>query len=314
VPSPSIPPAVGACADRTCGTRGTRGTRRLWLAAASALPLAGCSLPFDTDHSGADAPAVAPLQRPARVAWVFGSGGPRGFVHVGVLKALDALGLKPDLVVGSSVGALVGVLYASGRDGQALERLALDLQPWTMGALALGRAERFSGDPLARWVREQLPRPLLEQQALPVVCVARRLSDGEVVGFNRGDAGLAVQASAAVEGQFTPVQIRGTPHVDADRAMPLPVRLAKRLGALRVLAVDASAHEDKAPASAERFREADLRKRALIRPDAAAADLLLHPEFGYWISLTREFREHCIAAGFAATMAQADALRRLHAG
>ena len=133
------------------------------------------------------------------------------------------------------------------------------------------------------------------------------------MAFNQGDAGLAVQAAAAVEGQFTPVRIRGHRHVDADRYMPLPVRLARQLGVERVLAVDASAHEKNAPAGAARFRASDLLKRTNTQPDADAADLLLHPHFGYWVSLSQEFRERAIDAGYRETMAQADKIRALHA-
>jgi NTE family protein len=89
--------------------------------------------------------------------------------------------------------------------------------------------------------------------------------------------------------------------------------VARALGARRVFAVDASAHEDRAPAGAERYREGDLRKRALVQADAAAADLLLHPDFGYWVSFSREFRERAIAAGYRDTIAQAARLRELHA-
>ena len=62
----------------------------------------------------------------------------------------------------------------------------------------------------------------------------------------------------------------------------------------------------------ERFRAGDVRKRALTEPDARAADLLLHPSFGYWVSLSREFRERAIRAGYEATLAQAQRLRELH--
>lgn len=299
---------------RLAGVAGVAGLRHPALAPASlALLLGGCSLAHDQDHRGPDAPASGPLLQAPQVAWVFSSGGPRGFVHVGVLKALDELGLRPSVLVGASVGALVSVLYAGGLTGRQIEALALDLQPWQLADLALGAEARFSGAPLAQWVRDQLPNPRLERLNLPVVVVARRLDDQGVVGFNRGDAGLAVQAAAAVDGQFTPVRIRGQAHADADPAMPLPVRLARQLGARRVLAVDASAHEDRAPAGAERYRDGDARKRALIRPDAAQADLVLHPEFGYWVSMTRAFRERSIAAGHQATLARADALRALHA-
>ncbi len=284
-------------------------------AAALALP-AGCTLSPDADHAGADAPASGPLPRLPRTAWVLGSGGPRGFVHVGVLKALDELALVPDLIVGASVGALLGVLRASGLTGHEIEALALAIQPWRLVRVAASGSAWLSGSALAGFVREQLQTQrhglLLQRLPLPVVCVAQRLADGAVVGFNRGDAGLAVQAASAIEGRFTPVRIHGQRYADADLRMPLPVRVARGLGATRVLAVDASAHEDHSPAGAERYRETDLRKRALTRPDAELADVLLHPEFGYWVSLSREFRVRAIEAGYQATMAQAARIRALH--
>ncbi len=295
--------------------------RRRWLrhtaAAAAALALgpglAGCSR-HDIDHQGDDAPSAAPLPGPVRTAWVFSSGGPRCFVHVGVLKAMEELGLRPDLVVGASAGALVGVLWASGCPAQEIETLALGLNPLNLARVALGASERLSGSAVAALVQEHSKQPLLEQLTLPAVCVAhRRSGEAGVVGFNRGDAGLAVQAACAIEGQFAPLVIRGHTYVDADLHMPLPVRLARGLGAQRVLAVDASAHEDRAPPAAGRWREGDLRKRALTQPDAQAADVLLHPDFGYYVSFSREFRERCIAAGYRDTMAAAPALQRLHA-
>ena len=286
--------------------------RRACLGAAAAVA-AGCTFAPDVDHNGADAPRAEPLSRPVRTAWVFSSGGPRGFVHVGVLKALDELGLQPDLIVGASVGALVGCLRASGVPASEIEALALELQPIAMARLAIWSAQRFSGAPVAELVHRHARERLLQQMPVPMACVAARAGDGTVVAFTAGDAGVAVQASAAIEGQFAPVRIRGEPYHDADWQAPLPVRLARALGAQRVLAVDATAHEDRAPQGAERYREGDLRKRALVQADAPQADLLLHPDFGYWVSFSRDFRERAIAAGYRSTMAQAAKLRALHA-
>ncbi len=274
--------------------------------------LGGCAFSPDEDHSGPDAPREQTLARPLGTAWVFSSGGPRGFVHVGVVKALSELGLAPDLLVGASIGALVAVVYASGMPARDIERLALELQPLSLGRLAMGGSERFSGNPIADMVRAETGNLPLERLRLPVACVAAGRADGRLVAFTAGDAGLAVQASCAIEGQFSPVRIRGVQYVDADQYQPLPVRLARRLGAALVLAVDASAHEDKAPLSAARYREGDLRKRALTEPDTRAASLALHPDFGYYVSLSRDFRERAIEAGYRATLAQAVGLRALH--
>jgi len=285
--------------------------RRTWLGAA-ATTLAACTLAPDVDHDGPDAPRAEPLHRPVRTAWVFSSGGPRGFVHVGVLKALDELGLEPDLIVGASVGALVGSLRASGVAAAEIETLALNLQLTAMARLVWSANERFSGAPVAELVRRHANVPLLERMPLAMACVAAHKGERTLVAFTAGDAGIAVQASSAIEGQFTPVRIRGEPYVDADWVAPLPVRLARALGAQRVLAVDATAHEDRAPPGAEVYRDSDLRKRALVRADSDGADVLLHPDFGYWVNLSRDFRERAITAGYRDTMAQAAHLRALH--
>ncbi len=291
--------------------------RRLVGAAALGAPawaavLAGCTLAPDADHRGEDAPRALPLPRPVRMAWVLSSGGPRGFVHVGVLRALDELGLAPDLIVGASVGAVVGGLRAAGRSMADIEYLALTLNPLSVARLAVGGAERLSGTPMAELMREHVPQHRIEKLPLALACVAARQRDAEPMAFTAGDIGLAVQASAAIEGQLAPVRIRGESYVDADWVAPLPVRIARRLGAARVLAVDASVHLDRAPAAAARYREGDQRKQALVAADALHADLVLKPDFGYWVSFSRVFRERAIAAGYRETMAQAERLRALH--
>lgn len=286
--------------------------RRAVLAAGAATALCGCTFAADTDHNGDDAPRAMTLVRPPRVAWVLSSGGPRGFTHVGVLRGLHELGLAPDLIVGASVGALVGALRASGLDAPAIEVIALELQPLALARVAFGADERFSGAPLAELVRRHVAVQQLERMPIAMACVAARKRDGRAMAFTAGDVGLAVQASAAIEGQFAPVRIRGETYCDADWHTPLPVRLARALGARSVIAVDATAHLDRTPPGAERYRDSDLKKKALVDADAAAADLVLKPDFGYWVSLSRDFRERAIAAGYREAMARENELRAMH--
>lgn len=271
----------------------------------------GCAWIDDVDYAGADAPSSVPLARPVRTAWVLSSGGPRGFAHVGVLKALGELGLRPDLVVGASIGSLVASLYAAGLPPSEMEKLALDFSMMSVVRPRLGGAssEKVSAAGLVGLVNELLGQRPLEKLPVATAVVAMRQDSREVQAFTAGNAGVAVQASCAIEGTLAPVRIKGVPFVDPDLGTPMPVRVARALGATRVLAVDVSAYEAKAPAGSERYRAGDLRKRALTEPEARAATYTLHPEFSYYVNLNQAFREHAMRAGYEQTLAQAGALR-----
>jgi len=231
---------------------------------------------------------------------------------VGVLKALVGLGLRPSMVVGSSVGALVGVLYAAGLPMAQIETLALEIDLLDVVRPQWSGPGWVSAAGVVSWVQRAVRTPLLEQLPVPFVSVAMHLPSREPIAFTRGHVGAALHAACAIEGQFAPVVIQGQTYADADLVTPLPVRLARSLGAQRVLAIDVSAHEDKAPSGTEEWREADLRKRALTAPDAQQADLVLHPDIGYYAGLRRPWREMVIRVAEADTLQHAKALHTLH--
>lgn len=285
--------------------------------------LTGCTVHADYNHDAPDAPrqhiaARARSAKPIQTIWVLSSGGPRGFVHVGILKALEELGFQPDMIVGGSVGSLIGALYAGGVRAKELEQMSLDLGVTDMGRLALTGEGKFAGTPLAGMVNRELIERCgtceIEKLPMAFAAVAIEKESRKTVLFNHGDAGVAVQASCAIEGMFTPVRIRGTQFVDADQVAPMPVRLARELATnmhagsalpLKLLAMDASARPERAPAGTERYRASDLRKRALIEPDARSATLTLHPEMSYFVNVSKEFRMRTIEDGYRSTMAQA---------
>ena len=282
----------------------------LGTAVAGATGLTGCG----GAHDGPDAPRAAALAVPPGVAWVLSSGGPRGFAHVGVLKALHELGLKPALVVGSSVGAPVGGLYAAGLPMQRIEQLALDVDVMDVVRPQIAGDAWLNASGLVAWFDDLASGLRLEQFSTAFAAVAMLEATREPVAFTHGKAGVAIQAACSIEGRFEPVTLRGQRYLDADLALPLPVRLARSLGARRVLAVDVSAHEDKAPPGTERWRDADLRKRALTLPDARSADLVLHPDIGYYAGMRRAWREMAVQQGYQQTMAKRAQLLALHAG
>jgi NTE family protein len=258
------------------------------------LVLASCRA--GPEHfDGPDAPAFAnPGVRPG-VALVLGSGGPRGFAHIGVLAALEEAGIRPDLVVGSSVGALVGALYAGGLRASDLEQLSRDLNVLEFfefrlltGGLATGRA-------VQEFVNRRVDSKPMERLGLAFAAVAASLEDRRAVIFNRGDTGVAVRASSASPGQFEPVFIAGEAFVDGDEASPVPIRAARRLGARVVIAVDISAYASTTPPGVpESWVEKDRRRASQVAQEAPGADVLLHPDIGYFAGHDEAYRRRII--------------------
>ena len=262
---------------------------------ALAVALGGCNL-GDGDVSRArlprfEAPAAAP-----RVALVLGSGGPRGFAHIGVLKVLDEEGVRPDLVVGSSVGAMVGALYASGLDAKALERLAYDINVMEFFEFRMVSGDLATGRAVQDYVNTRVNNEAIEQLRIPFAAAATRESDRKLVIFNRGDTGLAVRAAAASPGQFEPVKIGSERYIDGDEASPVPIHAAKLMGAKVVIAIDVSAYaEDTPPGARPEWVEKDARRARQVKAESAEADVLIHPNIGYFAGHTEEYRRRVIA-------------------
>jgi NTE family protein len=185
-----------------------------------------------------------------QVALVLGSGGPRGFAHIGVLKVLEEAGVRPDLIVGSSVGSMVGALYAYGMSAADLERLAYQINVMEFFELSMLRGNLASGVAVQTYVNARVHDAPIESLRTPLAVAATRISDGKLVLFNHGDTGLAVRASGASPGQFEPVRIGSDFYVDGDEASPVPIHAARMLGAKVVIAVDVSAYLKDTPPSA----------------------------------------------------------------
>lgn len=231
-----------------------------------------------------------PALRPA-VALVLGSGGPRGFAHVGVLKVLEEAGVKPDLIVGASVGAMVGALYAGGMSAAELEREAhginmLEFFEWRSLAGGISTGSATQG-----WVNERVEDRALETLGIPLVVTATRVRDNKLVLFNRGDTGLAVRASSASPGQFEPVRIGSEMYVDGDESSPVPIRAARMLGARVVIAVDVSAYPETTPPDVPaEWVAKDERRTRQVKAEAPEADVVLHPDIGYYAGHSKEYR------------------------
>lgn len=245
-----------------------------------------------------------------RVALVLGSGGPRGFAHIGVLKALDDAGVRPDIIIGSSVGSMVGALYAAGMNARDLERLAYEINVLDFFETSLLWGGLASGRSVQAYVNERVKDKPIESLQIAFVAAATRVSDGKLVLFNRGDTGLAVRASGASPGQFEPVKVGEDFYMDADEASPVPIRAARRLGAQVVIAVDVSAYLQDTPQGVPReWVEKDERRSRQVAAEAREADVLLHPNIGYYAGHSEPYRRKVIDIAERATREKLPAIR-----
>ena len=157
-----------------------------------------------------------------------------------MIKALEAAGVQIDIVVGSSAGAVVAALYAGGKDAAQLEKLALEVEDSDLIDLTFFGPGRVQGEALQNYVNRVLGNRSIEQMARPFAVVATTRADKRMTVFNRGNAGLAVRASASIPDVFWPVLIGGTEYVDGGLTSRVPVAVARRMGADVVIAVDVS--------------------------------------------------------------------------
>lgn len=175
--------------------------------------------------------------RKPRIGIALGSGSARGWAHIGVLRALEQAGIVPDIVAGTSIGALVGAAYASGRL-DALEAWVKEIDWWSVIRYMDLWWSGVQGERLMRALAERVEDSAIEALPKPFGAVATDLYTGHELWMKEGSLLEAVRASIALPGLFSPVKARGTWLVDGGLVAPLPIALCRHLGADQVIAVN----------------------------------------------------------------------------
>jgi len=178
-----------------------------------------------------------------KIGLALGGGGARGLAHIQVLEVLDELGIRPYRIAGTSIGAVVGALYASGLSGREIRALVHqwqtprpekrhgildrhDLRRWA--ALldpSFDRSGLFKGEKIIRFLSDFVKCTTFEELEIPLYVVAADYGDASEVVFKSGDLLSAVRASMAIPGVFTPVERDGSLLLDGGVVNPLPYNL-----------------------------------------------------------------------------------------
>jgi NTE family protein len=216
-----------------------------------------------------------------------GGGSARGWAHIGILKKLDEAGIRPRIVVGTSIGAVVGGSWASGKLAELEEfacsiskRSMLGMMDWSIAGSGL-----LSGDRLKKRLEEKFQGALIEDLPVKFAAVATEIKTGHEIWLTRGNITDAMRASYALPGIFVPVNIKGRWLIDGAISNPVPVNVARALGAEMIIAVNL--HTDVLGRSGvihEHGGEENLREAPSLEQDearrglfSAVSNRILHP-------------------------------------
>jgi len=201
---------------------------------------------------------VLKLRQKNRLGLAFGSGAARGLAHIGVIKVLEAEGIRPAAISGTSIGALIGALYAAGVPASDMEDVARSIDWRQLSRLVdpvFPTRGLIDGRKINAFFSELLPVRDFAELQIPLAMVATDVETGEAIILRQGDLLSALRAAIAFPGIFAPVCFGDRYLVDGGLCHPVPTGIVRELGANRVIGicaipeVDNTSHEAFLPAS-----------------------------------------------------------------
>lgn len=249
------------------------------------------------------------------VALVLGSGGARGYAHIGVIEVLEQRGIKPDFIVGTSAGSIVGSIYASGKTAAELKKIALNMQVNDVREFDISLQGFFDGKKIENYINKQVNQTPLEKLKIPMFVVATELKQGNKVVFNHGSTGQAVRASVSIPSMFIPANIAGIDYVDGGLVSPVPVNLARELGADVIIAVDILAqpiHTETSNVWGMFNQNINIMQNKLAAEELKNADIVIQPDLREKVHIFEvKGRQMTIQSGVTATMEQIDKIQSI---
>lgn len=284
--------------------------RRRWLALGAGL--AGSGL-VRAQTGGKPAAAARPAAGKT-IGIALGGGSARGFAHIGVLQALDEAKIPVSIVAGTSAGSLVGAFYAAGFSPWKMQEVALKVKDIDVADLSSGNKRGMTGGaPLKRLINGFLDNMPIEKMPRRFAAVATDLATGEKIVIQRGDTGAAVVASCSIPGVFIPTVFEGRELVDGGLTSPVPVAVARQLGADLVIAVDVGGKPTTKPRSGLYeiiLQSFEIMGRSLAQLEGKTANVLIQPKTDGFDSSDFSARKEMIEAGYLAGQAAIPELRR----
>ncbi|SDW01442.1 NTE family protein [Marininema mesophilum] len=248
----------------------------------------------------------------AKVGLALGSGGARGMAHIGVLKVLQQANISVDYVAGSSIGSLVGVLFADGLDLEMMESLATHLKRKYWLDLTVPKFGFVTGTKVKELIHFLTKGKHIEDLPLTTAVVATDLVEGKRVVFRSGPIDVAVRSSISIPGIFEPVILDGRTLVDGGVVDRIPITVVKEMGADIVIAVDVVPKR-----SSVQIRTIfdvitqtlNVMEREILNQKLLAADVLIHPDLADISPSAFSRVSECIQRGEEAAVIQVERIR-----
>lgn len=274
---------------------------------------------FITDYLWKRTIRLAPPQRP-KIALVLGGGGARGMAHIGVLKVLEEEKIPIDMVVGTSVGALIGAVYCAGEPMDKIEKMGETVN-WNdltnlsdASIIRLFVSEHLlSTDKIEKYLNDRIGKKNFEDLKVPFACVATDLVTGEKIIFREGEVALAARASSTIPGVFDPVQFRHRYLVDGGLFDNIPTDVAKLMGADIIIAVSVAADFSKNNISNVFMiltQSIYIQGRQLEEERIKLADIAIKPDVGDVSAVDLGRSRECIDAGISAARMMVPEIKR----
>jgi NTE family protein len=250
-------------------------------------------------------PTPEPVYIKPKVALVLGGGAARGFAHVGVLRILEQEKIPIDMIVGTSVGSLIGAMYASDPNSFELEWTSFTLEKDDIFDFSIlsSTTGPVKGDKLEKFVNAKVSSKNIEQLKIPFYAVSADLNTGEPVVFSSGPVCKAVRASCSIPGIFTPLLYDNKQLVDGGVLGNVAPEIARKYGANLVIVVSIDKtiqNKDTGNIVSITLQAIDIMSNKIDSYKLKDADVVIAPEIGDVGTMDFTQKKRCMQAGITA--------------
>ena len=237
-----------------------------------------------------------------KIGLALGAGGAKGLAHIGVLQVLKEERISIDYIAGSSMGAVIGAIYAAGTDLDMLEKLAKEMKNMHLIDIGIPKLGLIKGKKALALTRLMTHNKTFDQLNIPLAVTATDINSGERIVFNKGKVADAVRASISVPGVIEPYYLNNRLHVDGAVTDRVPAQLVKEMGADIVIAVDLQYYNHQIEANIQNIYDVIMQSIEILERSnrnyyCGYADTIIKPNVCQYSWTNFEVAEHIIEMG-----------------